>query len=145
MKIEKQSGYATARKKAILAFLRNHKDDFLTPEKIREELGATGVNLSLVTIYRFLDRLLEENKVVKVSNPDGKRYLYRYVALDENNLSNGKMICLSCGKVIPLECTLLSTFYDHVQKEHGCKLDYKKTVLYCICPDCLRKQKESKA
>lgn len=139
MKETQKNSYSTSQKKAILKYLQLHKDDFLTVEEIKEGILTQGVNLSIVTIYRYLDKLIEKNEVVKVSNPDDKRHIYRYVALDNNDLSNGKMICLGCGKILPLECTLLSTFYDHVQKEHGCELDYKKTVLYCICPDCLKK------
>jgi len=135
---QKKNTYSTSQKKAILTFLQIHKDDFLTVDEIKEGILTKGFNLSIVTIYRFLDKLIENNEVVKVSNPDDKKHIYRYIALDNNDLSNGKMICLNCGKILPLECTLLSEFYEHVQKEHGCELDYKKTVLYCICPDCLK-------
>ncbi len=133
--------YKTVQKAAILNYLEDHKDDFLNPEDIREGLEKTKEKTSLVTIYRYLDKLEEAGKVVRVSDVKGDRSLYRYVALDKKDFSHGKMICLKCGKLLPLECTLLETFYEHVQKEHGCMLDYKKTVLYCVCPECLAKER----
>lgn len=134
---EKKSGYQTHQKKAITAYLREHNAELLTPENIRQGLAESGVRVSLVTVYRFLDHLCDSGAVTKVSSTDGKRSLYRYSALDSKDYSHGRMICLNCGKLLPLECSLLETFYEHVQKEHGCRLDYGKTVLYCICPDCL--------
>lgn len=141
----RKNEYKTPQKSAILGFLKTHKDDFLNPEQIKEALGSDKVRSSLVTIYRFLDKLEEEGLVVRVYNAYGRRFLYRYIALDEKDFSHGKMICLRCGKILPLECSLLETFYEHVQKEHGCALDYKKTVLYCICPECLLKAKNNPA
>lgn len=139
--MEKKTTYKTPQKTAILDYLKKHNEDFLMPETIKEDLNKNGVVLSLVTIYRYLDRLLDENAVVKIPEPEGgKRFLYRYVGLDDKDFSHGKMVCLQCGKVIPLTCTLLETFYEHVRKEHDCALDYKRTVLYCTCSECLKKE-----
>lgn len=137
---EKKEGYRTQQKTALLEYLKAHRNEFCSPESMRSDLNNQGVRVSLVTIYRFLDKLAEDGDVVRVSSSDGKRGLYRYSALDEKDFSHGRMICLECGKLLPLECSLLETFYEHVQKEHGCELNYAKTVLYCVCPECLAKK-----
>lgn len=131
--------YATKQKRILLEVLQSRKNEFQTVSDLLGGLEKLGVHISYPTVYRFLDRLAEEGKVARISSTDGKRSLFRYVALDEEGFSHGRMVCLECGKIIPLECTQLQTFYDHVQEEHGCELDYKRTVLYCTCAQCLSK------
>ena len=133
----KKGVYRTHQKTAIMAFLKEHREELLNPESIREGLSQKGIRVSMVTVYRYLDKLCDDGEVLRLSSADGKRSLYRYAGMDEKDFSHGRMICLRCGKLLPLECSLLETFYEHVQKEHGCRLDYGKTVLYCVCPDCL--------
>lgn len=136
---ERKVVYKTRQKSAILDYLSAHSDELLTPETIRDELSKDGVRVSLVTVYRYLDRLAEQGQVLRINSADGKRSLFKYAAMDQKDFSHGRMICLRCGKLLPLECSLLETFYEHVQAEHGCRLDYGKTVLYCLCPDCIKR------
>lgn len=135
--------YETKQKRVILEILKSKKNEFQTVGDLIKDLANLDINVSYPTIYRFLDKLEQEGNVVRISSTDGKRSLFRYVALDEEGFSHGRMVCLECGKIIPLECTQLETFYDHVQSEHGCELDYKRTVLYCTCAQCLAKRKEA--
>lgn len=134
---ERKGVYKTKQKSAILEFLKHHSEELLTPETIWDQLSHQGIRVSLVTVYRFLDTLTESGEVLKLNSTDGKRSLFKYAASDEKDFSHGRMICLRCGKLLPLECSLLETFYEHVQAEHGCRLDYGKTVLYCLCPYCI--------
>lgn len=144
MNSTKKIVYKTQQKTAMLEFLKTHREELISPDTIKQGLADRGVAVSLVTIYRFLEKLQEDGTVIRVTSNDGKRGLYRYSGLDAKDFSHGRMVCLRCGKLLPLECTLLETFYEHVQKEHGCRLDYGKTILYCICPDCLAKEKQEK-
>lgn len=136
--------YTTKQKRVLLEVLESKKNEFQTVGDLLKDLEKVGVEISYPTIYRFLDRLEGEGKVARISSTDGKRSLFRYIALDEKGFSHGRMVCLECGKIIPLECTQLGTFYDHVQEEHGCMLDYKRTVLYCTCSECLAKMNITK-
>lgn len=132
--------YDTKQKRIILEVLKSKNNEFQAVGDLVKLMTKLDIDISYPTVYRFLDKLEAEGKVARISSSDGKRSLYRYIALDEDGYSNGRMVCLECGKIIPLKCTQLETFYDHVQKEHGCDLDYKRTVLYCVCAQCLLKK-----
>lgn len=134
------ASYTTKQKRLLLEVLKSKKNEFQSVSDLISDLEKLDIHISYPTVYRFLDKLAEEGKVARISSSDGKKSLFRYIVLDEVGYSNGRMVCLECGKIIPLRCTQLETFYDHVQQEHGCELDYKRTVLYCTCADCLVKK-----
>lgn len=136
--------YDTKQKRILLEVLKNKKNEFQSVGDLVGDMERLNIHISYPTVYRFLDKLAEEGKVARISSSDGKKSLFRYIVLDEEGYSNGRMVCLECGKIIPLKCTQLETFYDHVQQEHGCDLDYKRTVLYCTCAQCLAKRENSK-
>ena len=82
--------------------------------------------------YRGLERLAEDGEVMKLPSEDGSRIRYCYA--DKEELGKpGKLVCLRCGRFIPLECSRLDDLFRHICEEHGFELDKRHMVLYGYC------------
>lgn len=46
------------------------------------------------------------------------------------------MICLRCGRIVPLECSHLKEFSRHIRQEHGFLLEPEHLILYGYCSQC---------
>lgn len=131
--------YRTKQQDLILAYLSGHTDDALTVEAIIAGLRASGCDIGQTTVYRVLDRLVEDGAAVKVPAADGNRAWYRYVGAKALP-SSGKMVCLKCGKTYPLECTQLEALTRHIYADHQFAIDPRRTILYGYCQACESKR-----
>ncbi len=128
--------YKTKQKNFVLDCLKNHENESMTAEKIMEYLRAENVSVGMATIYRHLNRLCEEGLVRKFVTDDTESAAYRYFDEKRGCHSHFHLVCNSCGKLIHLECTNLSSVYNHILSEHNFKVDTVKTVFYGVCEEC---------
>lgn len=136
----RSEGYQTKGKQHILTFLEEKKDIGVSVLDIADYLEKLNESTNITTIYRQLDKLVAEKKVIKHTADDGKKSLFQYVADDTECFHHLHIQCTNCSKIIHLDCEDSKEFTDHLCKEHGIKLDYSKTVLYGLCSDCQKNQ-----
>ena len=105
----RSDGYQTKGKKVILEFLEANKDTAVSVQDIADYLKAAGEETNITTVYRRLEKLAAEKKVIRRS------------------------------KIIHLDCEDSREFMEHLCKNHGIVLDCRKTVLYGLCSECSRK------
>lgn len=127
--------YRTKQQDIILDCLKNRKEEFCTVERFMEYLRQDGIHVGQTTVYRAMERLTEDGLVVKIPSVDGSKAQFRYIG-EEINPNVGKLVCLKCGTMIPLECSMLDGFYQHVHEDHGFLLDQQHMVLYGYCMRC---------
>ena len=127
--------YRTRQQEIIVSCLKKQKEIFCTVEEFMERLKSDGIHVGQTTVYRALERLCEDGLVVKIPSVDGSKAQFRYIG-EEINRNVGKLVCLKCGSMIPLECSRLDEFYRHIHDDHGFKLDQKHRVLYGYCSSC---------
>lgn len=94
-----------------------------------------GIEVGRTTVYRGLERLQKEGTVLKIPSVDGAPAQYRFVQMDERK-NYGKLVCLGCGKSIPLQCGCIDEFISHILGEHCFELDQQHTILYGHCGAC---------
>ena len=134
--------YKTKQQEIILECLKKQKSRFLTVSEFMEYLRNDGLSVGQTTVYRSLERLADEEKVMKLPADEGGNV--RYCFADEGELSkSGKLVCLHCGRFIPLECSRMEEFLDHIYKEHGFEPDRQHTILYGCCEGCRKKDSEN--
>ena len=63
--------YRTKQQELIRDCLEKHSDRFVTAEQCMDCLKAEGIHVGQTTVYRALDRLTEENAVIKIPAVDG--------------------------------------------------------------------------
>lgn len=127
--------YRTKQQEIILDCLIKQKSRFLTVEQFMECLQEEGVQVGQTTVYRFLERLSGEREVMKLPMEDGSRIRYCY-ADKEALCKPGKLVCLSCGRFISLECSKMDDFLKHIYEEHGFELDQNHLIFYGYCDRC---------
>ena len=134
--------YKTRQQEVILGCLKKQKLRFLTVDQVMECLEKDNITVGYTTVYRALERLEEEGKVIKLPTEDGTKT--RYCFAEKEILEKpGKLVCLKCGRFIPLECSRLEAFFDHISEEHGFELDRHHMILYGYC-GCCKKEKNSR-
>lgn len=131
--------YKTRQQDVILECLKQQESRFLTVDQFMECLREEGVSVGQTTVYRVLERLTDDGQVMKLPTEDGNKI--RYCFAGEEDLSKpGKLVCLRCGRYIPLECSKMDDFLEHIHEEHGFELDRQHTVLYGYCERCKKKE-----
>lgn len=124
--------YRTKQQEIILNCLKKQRSRFLTVDQFMDCLQEEGVQVGQTTVYRVLERLAEEGEVMKLPTEDGSKIRYCYADKEELN-KPGKLVCLRCGRFIPLECSKMADFLEHIYEEHGFEMDEQHTVLYGYC------------
>ena len=130
--------YNTKQKEAVLACLKAHSEGHVHAADIAEHLAGAGNKVGLTTIYRQLDKLVEEG-VVKKFVTEGSSACYQYVG-DGHCGEHFHLKCESCGKLIHLKCRTFDRLSAHILEEHGFLSDPGRTTLYGVCSDCRTKE-----
>jgi len=130
--------YNTKQKEAVLACLKEHSEGHVHAADIAEHLAKAGSKVGLTTIYRQLDKLVEEG-IVKKFVTEGSSACYQYVG-DGHCGEHFHLKCESCGKLIHLKCRTFDRLSAHILEEHGFLSDPGRTTLYGICGDCRAKE-----
>ena len=123
--------YNTKQSKMVFDILLENKDRHLTADEIFEKLRISGESVGKTTIYRHLEKLCASGEVRKFTGGDGDSACYQYAGKNTE-----------CGKLIHAECKFLSELSAHIYNEHGFKVDGSRTVLYGVCGDCLKKERQ---
>jgi Fur family ferric uptake transcriptional regulator len=132
----RSDGYKTKTAVLILKYLEENKDKAVSVQDVYEYLDSCDDKINITTVYRRLDKLVQDKKVITHSSEDGKNTLYQYIAGGDMCLSHLHFQCTKCSKIIHLDCDDSSEFTEHFEKEHGVQLDFTKTILFGLCEKC---------
>ena len=140
--MKRDSGYNTKQKEKLLDYLIKNKEKHTNVQEISAFLNAEGTPVGVATIYRQLDKLVDKGIVRKYAF-DGKTCAcYQYIDSERGCHNHFHLKCLSCGRLIHLDCDHLAEISNHIAKEHGFQIDSSQTVFYGICSDCSKKKQE---
>ncbi len=131
-------GYKTKQRAAVEAVLQS-TDNHVTVEEMVERLNADGKSVGRTTVYRCLERLVEEGRVRKYAAQSGESACYQYISDDHACHEHFHLKCTACGRLIHIECDHMNELSAHIAAEHGFAVDPLKTVLYGLCGECAAK------
>lgn len=130
----KRRTYNTRQRQEVMGFIESHADRYLSVDELFGLMRGEGSTVGRTTTYRALESLVASGSVAKVVAPGGGESRYRLI--DPSRPDEGQMVCLSCGKVFPLDCDMLLRLVSHVRSEHGFAIEQSRTVLYGYCDVC---------
>lgn len=133
--------YNTRQKEILLKFLRENSSEHITVQKICNFMNNAGTPMGTATVYRQLDRLVEQGFVRKYLLDGRSGACYQYTGNNSECCEHYHLKCTSCGKLIHLDCGFLNDINSHILEHHGFVVDNSKTVFYGQCCDCLKGDK----
>jgi len=128
--------YNTKARKMILEFLENNSETTVCVTEIMDYLTTKGLTVNLTTVYRYLNKLTAEQKVIKLSGEDGQKAVYQLIHHQKTCDEHIHTQCIKCGKLIHLECDFMNELKTHLREGHGFELKCKGSILYGLCKDC---------
>lgn len=117
---------------AILKLLENAKSP-LSADSMYDEMKKTDILISLSTVYRALETLVENELVSKVQFENETKALYEINKASHHH----HFICLGCNKIITLDECPVKDIEEKVSGDFeiiGHKLEF-----YGYCKDCQKR------
>ncbi|MDD6344814.1 MAG: Fur family transcriptional regulator [Oscillospiraceae bacterium] len=136
--------YNTRQKENLLKFLRENSSEHITVQKICNFMSNAGTPVGTATVYRQLDKLVEQGTVRKYLLDGRSGACYQYTGNDSECCEHYHLKCIICGKLIHLDCEFLNNINSHILEHHGFVVDNSKTVFYGQCSECLKGDKNHK-
>ena len=129
--------YKTKNRQLLLEYLADHAGRPVTVQEICDHFKDLGVSMGTTTVYRRLERFVEEGLVNKYLSDGNGGASFEYVdrsGCGESTCFHCK--CEKCGALIHLHCHELESIQNHIFSSHGFKVDSVKTVFYGVCQQC---------
>ncbi|SET60225.1 Fur family transcriptional regulator [[Clostridium] polysaccharolyticum] len=117
-------------REAIKTYLQ-HSSSHPTAAKVYEDLRVEYPNISLGTVYRNLNFLVEQSEIVKISFDDGSDHY------DGNITPHYHFICKKCGQVTDIAVPSLDHINVLASANFEGSIKGHVTYFYGVCKDCL--------
>lgn len=135
MYLRRSDSYNTKQKDIILETIKKKKNEFSAKEiynDLNKEIGLT-------TIYRFIDKLVNDGTLNKEVGEDNTAY-YQY--LEECNCHNHFYLkCTECGKLIHVDCDCIEELTSHINKKHKFTPNKDHIIINGTCKECNKNEK----
>lgn len=133
----RKAQYQTKQMNDILNYLKSLPNRHISVNDITNHFKDAGITIGVTTIYRHLERLVEQGSVAKYTIDGISGALFEYIEKSsEDSLMHYHCKCEKCGKIIHLDCDEIANLQKHIYEHHGFDVDALKTVFYGICSDC---------
>lgn len=131
-----KSEYKTKPRNLIIEYLKDNADTRFTARDILNAVKGKGDGLDRSTVYRNLERLSKEGKLVKYKEADVNATCYQYSEKHESCCEHMHAQCSVCGKIFHLDNKIFKSAAKKMMDEYGIEIDYGKSVIMCICDEC---------
>lgn len=135
--MQRPSHYNTKNGKAIISYLASVKDSYVTAAQIAQQIRKEHGAISRPTVYRQLEKLVEEGKVRKFLFDGASMSSYQYIDSDEHEQSFPHLKCEVCNNLFNLDCDEVSHISHHISEAHAFQVNSSKTVFYGKCNVCM--------
>lgn len=136
--MERKGHYTTRQGREIAAYLQARPGQHVTAAELCAHLAGQGEPVGKATVYRQLERLVEEGLVTRytVDGTTGACYAYTGPSQAPGGETCYHCKCQRCGALIHLHCGEVEQLRRHMLAHHGFALDPQRTVFYGLCRDC---------
>lgn len=137
--MNRSSQYQTRHRKTLFSYLESLSRKHVTASDIHHHFQQLGISIGMSTIYRHLERMIDEGLVNQYLLDKTDAACFEYVGShqEDEKTSCFHFKCESCGKLIHLHCDELGLIQDHLLKKHGLDINSLRTVLYGSCTQCM--------
>ncbi|MCL2124752.1 MAG: transcriptional repressor [Oscillospiraceae bacterium] len=132
----RSTNYNTRQRDAILEYITSIKDAHVTAAQIVEYFASENKPIGRTTIYRHLDKLVDDGKLRRYVTDGISGACYQHAADLETCHVHMHLKCEDCGELQHLDCEALDDIRDHFLAKHSFTVNAMKTVLYGKCANC---------
>lgn len=129
--------YKTKQQEKIKKYLSENSNKHLTVQDIHEHFNVAGESIGTATIYRCLDRLVQNKEVQKYTTDSAA--CYQYIGEDRRVTEHFHLKCTECSELIHMECDFINELGKHIKNEHEFVLNPQRTTFYGVCKKCMKK------
>lgn len=123
----------TKHRNSILEILENTNKP-LSADEIFLILRKTNSSISLSTVYRIMDKLIEKNIVVKTCLLNSSKAIYEINKKEHNHY----IICIKCNKIVEIEDCPFEELEKKIKNRTGFEIKNHKFEIYGYCENCKR-------
>lgn len=134
----RDKGYSTRKREKILQYLTDNCDMAVTIQDIRSYLEAEEVDVNVSTIYRYLEKLENQELVLKSVNGKREQAVFQYIGGRNECHRHLHMKCQTCGTILHLDCSFMKDITSHILEEHGFYINCKDSYLAGTCSKCMK-------
>ena len=131
-----RSRYQTKQMTQMLTFLESRKGTHVTAGDISAYFKEQGISVGTTTVYRHLERMVEQGLVAKYVVDGSSSACYEYIGESCIRTACYHCKCEVCGKLIHLPCEEVENLSRHMKEHHDFVMDPQRTVFYGICSAC---------
>ncbi len=124
----------TRHRKAVLEVLEKN-DPPLTAEELFLKLKEKDISISLSTVYRVLETLVDKGLATRSNLADDSRAVYE-VSHDEHR---HHLLCTKCRKVLPVDGCPLEDYEKLLEDRFGFTVMGHKLEVFGYCEECKEK------
>ena len=117
-------------REAVLHYLRSTKSH-PTAENVFTEIRKEFPKISLGTVYRNLNLLVEHGEIIRLNCGDGVEHFDATIA------PHNHFICRRCGAVIDLEMNSIDRINQEANKHFSGEVEGHEIYFYGSCEKCL--------
>ena len=123
--------YSTHQQQAILNCIRRQSGCFTVPS-LAAALHEQGEKVGTATLYRQLEKLEKQSAIHRILTDEGACWQ----CCDQEDHDCFLLKCERCGRIEHVDCVRLKPLYEHLENEHGFRINPHKTMLYGLCRAC---------
>ena len=136
----RSDGYNTKTRQLILDYLIRNRQHAVSASNILEHLEAEGASPNPTTVYRYLDKLAGEQRVMKYVADKGEKAVFQYVDEGRHCREHLHLKCVDCGRLIHLDEGVSDALQSDLLCAAGFTVDGRSTTIYGTCAACGRKR-----
>ena len=133
-----KSQYKTHQRDEMIDCIRQMPRGHFTAADLADRLKAQGSSIGTTTVYRHLEKMVNEGLVNKYLIDANSPACFEYTG-DLHARMDGVCFhckCEQCGVLIHMHCDELEDVAAHLLSEHHFTLNPLRTVFYGLCEDC---------
>ena len=131
-----KSSYRTKQMAELLELMKSQAGRHLTVHEICGLLEEKGASVGMTTVYRNLEKLVDQGIIAKYTIDGTTSACFEYVPEKGEKQLSYHCKCEKCGRLIHLRCDEVKGLQQHMAQNHGFTMDPLRTVFYGICSDC---------
>ena len=131
-----QKHYHSKGIQVIEEFVQKNPEQIFCAAQIRDYLKQSGKKIDNATIYRSLDRMVSDKRLISFRPDDEDCVFYQYVEEHSECHEHFHVRCRKCGKVIHLEDPFAEAFIDEIEKKYGFKVCTEASSISGLCESC---------